>query len=113
MVRNDGPVSVARAFVARDWEGIAKHAGVPAHIRWHFTFCYSIAPSESFPADANQLTSLSVYLLLFPLISSRKHLDHQSTFFATTLLGADFWILVRPHRPRSPRTYRSHTGRFR
>jgi hypothetical protein len=52
MVRNDGAASVARAFVARDWEGIAKHAGVPAHIRWHFTFRYGIARSESFPADA-------------------------------------------------------------
>jgi len=43
MIRNDGPVSVARAFTAKDWREILKQAGVPAQIRWHFPFRYGVA----------------------------------------------------------------------
>lgn len=43
MIRNDGPVSVARAFTAKDWREILEQAGVPAQIRWHFPFRYGVA----------------------------------------------------------------------
>jgi 2-polyprenyl-3-methyl-5-hydroxy-6-metoxy-1,4-benzoquinol methylase len=43
MIRNDGPVSVARAFTTKDWREILKQAGVPAQIRWHFPFRYGVA----------------------------------------------------------------------
>lgn len=43
MIRNDGAVSVARAFTAKDWREILKQAGVPAQIRWHFPFRYGVA----------------------------------------------------------------------
>jgi 2-polyprenyl-3-methyl-5-hydroxy-6-metoxy-1,4-benzoquinol methylase len=43
MVRNDGAVSVARAFTASDWRRILERAGVPADIRWHFPFRYGIS----------------------------------------------------------------------
>lgn len=43
MVRNDGVVSVARAFTASDWRKILERAGVSADIRWHFPFRHSIA----------------------------------------------------------------------
>ena len=43
MIRNDGAVSVARAFTAKDWREILKQAGVPAQIRWHFSFRYGVA----------------------------------------------------------------------
>jgi len=43
MIRNDGPVSVARAFTAKDWRQILKQAGVLAQIRWHFPFRYGVA----------------------------------------------------------------------
>jgi 2-polyprenyl-3-methyl-5-hydroxy-6-metoxy-1,4-benzoquinol methylase len=43
MIRNDGPVSVARAFTAKDWREILKQAGVPAQIRWYFPFRYGVA----------------------------------------------------------------------
>jgi len=40
-VRHDGPVSVARAFVRRDWERLLAAAGLPegaAHIDWRLPF---------------------------------------------------------------------------
>ena len=43
MIRNDGAVSVARAFTENDWREILKEAGVPAQIRWHFPFRYGVA----------------------------------------------------------------------
>lgn len=43
MVRNDGAVSVARAFTAEDWRRILKQAGISADIGWHFPFRYGIA----------------------------------------------------------------------
>lgn len=43
MVRNDGAVSVARAFTAADWSRILERAGVSAGISWHFPFRYGIA----------------------------------------------------------------------
>ena len=46
MIRNDGAVSVARAFTAKDWREILTQAGVPAEIRWHFPFRYGVARCE-------------------------------------------------------------------
>jgi SAM-dependent methyltransferase len=43
MIRNDGPVSVARAFTAKDWREILKQAGVPAQIRCYFPVRYGVA----------------------------------------------------------------------
>jgi SAM-dependent methyltransferase len=40
-VQHDGPVSIARAFSAREWAHFLKGAGVPcgaASVRWHFPF---------------------------------------------------------------------------
>jgi hypothetical protein len=37
-VKHDGPVSIARSFVQRDWETILQKAGVTASIKWHFPF---------------------------------------------------------------------------
>jgi hypothetical protein len=44
--RNDGPVSVARAFTAADWRRVLQQAGIPPaeyRIRWFFPFRYGIA----------------------------------------------------------------------
>lgn len=46
MVRNDGAVSVARAFTVRDWEDMVQQAGVVVQIRGHFPFRYGIARSS-------------------------------------------------------------------
>jgi 2-polyprenyl-3-methyl-5-hydroxy-6-metoxy-1,4-benzoquinol methylase len=46
MIRHDGPVSVARAFTAKDWREILTQADVPARIRWQFPFRYSVARSK-------------------------------------------------------------------
>jgi SAM-dependent methyltransferase len=46
MVRNDGPVSVARAFTAADWRRLIADAGIPAErvrISWYFPFRYCVA----------------------------------------------------------------------
>ncbi|MEZ0225767.1 MAG: methyltransferase domain-containing protein [Alphaproteobacteria bacterium] len=43
MVRNDGAVSVTRAFTASDWRRILERAGVSADVSWHFPFRYGIA----------------------------------------------------------------------
>jgi 2-polyprenyl-3-methyl-5-hydroxy-6-metoxy-1,4-benzoquinol methylase len=51
MSRNDGPLSVARAFTARDWQQILQQAGIPREectIRWFFPFRYGIARRKSF-----------------------------------------------------------------
>jgi hypothetical protein len=46
MVRNDGPISVARAFTAVDWRHLVAEAGIPAErvsINWFFPFRYCVA----------------------------------------------------------------------
>jgi 2-polyprenyl-3-methyl-5-hydroxy-6-metoxy-1,4-benzoquinol methylase len=43
MVRNDGAVSVARAFTAQDWRDILQRASVHAEASWHFPFRYCLA----------------------------------------------------------------------
>jgi hypothetical protein len=46
MVRNDGPISVARAFAADDWRHLLAEAGIPAErvcIEWFFPFRYSVS----------------------------------------------------------------------
>jgi hypothetical protein len=46
MARNDGPVSVARAFTAGDWRRIMRAAKIPPAqygIRWFFPFRYGVA----------------------------------------------------------------------
>ena len=46
MARNDGPVSVARAFTATDWQQALQQAGIPpdeSRIRWFFPFRYGVA----------------------------------------------------------------------
>ncbi|MGH7986646.1 MAG: methyltransferase domain-containing protein [Candidatus Binataceae bacterium] len=45
MVRYDGPVSVARAFTAKDWRRLLAAAGIPAErtrIDWYFPFRYCV-----------------------------------------------------------------------
>ncbi len=39
-VRHDGPISVARSFRRRDWEGLLRQAGLAgrATVRWHMPF---------------------------------------------------------------------------
>ena len=37
-VKHDGPVSIARSFIKRDWQAILAQAGVAARIRWYFPF---------------------------------------------------------------------------
>lgn len=37
-VRHDGPVSIARAFVAEDWRRLLAEASVAAKVRWRFPF---------------------------------------------------------------------------
>ena len=46
MVRNDGTVSVARAFTAQDWREILRQAGVAGEVRWHFPFRYCLARNK-------------------------------------------------------------------
>ncbi|MGH8011183.1 MAG: methyltransferase domain-containing protein [Candidatus Binataceae bacterium] len=46
MVQYDGPLSVARAFTARDWRRLLAAAGIPAErtrIAWYFPFRYCVA----------------------------------------------------------------------
>lgn len=46
MMRNDGPISISRAFRAPDWRRILDQAGIPASrrsIRWFFPFRYVVA----------------------------------------------------------------------
>ena len=46
MVRNDGPISVTRAFTAKDWRRLIAEAGIPADrvsIDWYFPFRYCVA----------------------------------------------------------------------
>ena len=46
MSRNDGPLSVARAFTADEWRQVLQRAGIPSeqcHIKWFFPFRYGIA----------------------------------------------------------------------
>jgi len=46
MARQDGPVSVARAFAADDWRHLLAEAGIPAEracIEWFFPFRYSVS----------------------------------------------------------------------
>ncbi len=39
LVKNDAPLSVRRAFVQKDWEGILEQSGIPgASIRWKWAF---------------------------------------------------------------------------
>lgn len=47
MVRNDGAVSITRAFTRQDWQKILQTAGVDADIRWYFPFRYGIARMKS------------------------------------------------------------------
>jgi 2-polyprenyl-3-methyl-5-hydroxy-6-metoxy-1,4-benzoquinol methylase len=45
MSRNDGPLSVARAFTADDWQKILQQAGIPpdqCRIKWYFPFRYGV-----------------------------------------------------------------------
>jgi len=42
MVRNDGAVSVARAFTAQDWREILQQASVRTEVSWHFPFRYCL-----------------------------------------------------------------------
>lgn len=45
MVRNDGPISVKRAFVIEDWQHLLKQAGIPpsqCRIQWFFPFRYGV-----------------------------------------------------------------------
>jgi SAM-dependent methyltransferase len=46
MARQDGPISVARAFAADDWRHLLAEAGIPAGracIEWFFPFRYSVS----------------------------------------------------------------------
>ena len=46
MSRNDGPLSVARAFTADEWRQILQRAGIPSEqcsIKWFFPFRYGVA----------------------------------------------------------------------
>jgi 2-polyprenyl-3-methyl-5-hydroxy-6-metoxy-1,4-benzoquinol methylase len=46
IVRNDGPISVARAFTAIDWRRLLAEAGIPGErvsINWYFPFRYCVA----------------------------------------------------------------------
>jgi SAM-dependent methyltransferase len=43
-VGHDGPISIARAFSARDWRGLLERAGVRgAEVRWRFPFRLCVA----------------------------------------------------------------------
>ncbi len=57
MSRNDGPLSVARAFTADEWQKILQQAGIPSaqfSIRWFFPFRYGIARWK--PEQTERLT---------------------------------------------------------
>jgi 2-polyprenyl-3-methyl-5-hydroxy-6-metoxy-1,4-benzoquinol methylase len=46
IVRNDAPVSVARAFCREDWQKLLKRAGIPSgrvSIQWSFPFRYCVS----------------------------------------------------------------------
>jgi 2-polyprenyl-3-methyl-5-hydroxy-6-metoxy-1,4-benzoquinol methylase len=43
MVRNDGALSVARAFTAQDWGEILRQASVRTEASWYFPFRYCVA----------------------------------------------------------------------
>jgi 2-polyprenyl-3-methyl-5-hydroxy-6-metoxy-1,4-benzoquinol methylase len=43
IVRNDGRISIARAFTRRDWEALLRQAGLEAQIAWHVGFRFSIS----------------------------------------------------------------------
>ncbi|GLR65758.1 hypothetical protein GCM10010909_04360 [Acidocella aquatica] len=43
IVRHDGAVSIARAFIRRDWEALLQQAGISAKTTWHFPFRFSAA----------------------------------------------------------------------
>lgn len=43
MVRHDSTVSVARGFIAADWDAALAEAGVRAERRWQFPFRWSVA----------------------------------------------------------------------
>jgi 2-polyprenyl-3-methyl-5-hydroxy-6-metoxy-1,4-benzoquinol methylase len=43
IVRNDGAVSIARAFTRRDWEALLQRAGLHAQIAWHVAFRFSVS----------------------------------------------------------------------
>jgi SAM-dependent methyltransferase len=58
MVRNDGAVSVARAFTRTDWELILAKAGVAAEIRWRFPFRYSISAKGPSPSGRGRTQSV-------------------------------------------------------
>ncbi len=44
-VQHDGPVSVARSFRRRDWDGLLRAAGLAgvARVRWHMPFRYCVS----------------------------------------------------------------------
>jgi 2-polyprenyl-3-methyl-5-hydroxy-6-metoxy-1,4-benzoquinol methylase len=46
MVRNDGAVSVARAFTAQDWRDILRKASVGAELSWCFPFRYRVSRNK-------------------------------------------------------------------
>jgi hypothetical protein len=46
MIAHDGPISVARAFTAVDWQSLIAEAGIPlerVRISWVFPFRYCVA----------------------------------------------------------------------
>ena len=46
MMRNDGPISISRAFVADDWRRLLAEAGIAPErtsIKWNFPFRYGVA----------------------------------------------------------------------
>jgi 2-polyprenyl-3-methyl-5-hydroxy-6-metoxy-1,4-benzoquinol methylase len=62
MVRNDGAVSVARAFTAQDWRDILREAGVGAELSWCFPFRYCVTRNKLkyHSADVHQHRSADV-----------------------------------------------------
>jgi 2-polyprenyl-3-methyl-5-hydroxy-6-metoxy-1,4-benzoquinol methylase len=80
MSRNDGPVSVARAFTAADWRRALQQAGIPpaqSRIRWFFPFRYGVARWKSGQAGVQAGSVRS-----FPTDGWR---------LVTRLLGLDFY----------------------
>jgi hypothetical protein len=51
-VRHDGPLSVRRAFVRRDWERLLGEAGVTADIAWRIPFRLCVGRIKAAPAPA-------------------------------------------------------------
>jgi hypothetical protein len=43
IVRTDGRISIARAFIRRDWERLLAQAGVAAKISWHMPFRFTVS----------------------------------------------------------------------